>query len=350
MIRNGAECNFLGPFPFTGGGNHYRITEENSMNKPMSVSMKLTILVVCALLFGATMIALSLKNRSLSDLSSSRWGNDKTINKTFTVAPGGNLRLDADEGDITIVGTESSEVSVHITARGTEERVGRYDVTFSEEGNTVRIDGRQNRHYFQLFNNAEFEVRYEIQVPAAFNLDLHTAGGDISLANIEGRVEGETSGGDIDLASLDGKVRMSTSGGNVALRHSTGEFVLETSGGNMKGDSISGSIRMETSGGNIDLHESDGKLFASTSGGDIRVQMRDNKGIELSTSGGNLSVRLPKEIRADVNAEASGGDVSCDFPFAGKIKEGRMNGKINGGGDIIRLETSGGDIVINSIE
>jgi DUF4097 and DUF4098 domain-containing protein YvlB len=316
----------------------------------MSVSVKLLILVVCALLFGATMIALSLRNRTVSDVASSRWGNDKKIEKTFTVAQGGILRLDADEGDITLVGTQANEVSVRITARGTEERVQRYDVTFNEDGNTVTIDGRQDRHYFQLFNSGGFEVRYEVKVPSSFNLDLHTSGGNISVSNVKGKVDGETSGGDLDLTGLDGHVKLATSGGNVTVRKSTGELFLETSGGNMTGDGVSGSIHMETSGGNIDLLDSEGKLFASTSGGNIHVAMKDNKGIDLSTSGGNLSVKLPKDVHADVTAEASGGDVSCDFPFAGKIKEGRMNGKINGGGEIIKLETSGGDITINSIE
>jgi DUF4097 and DUF4098 domain-containing protein YvlB len=139
---------------------------------------------------------------------------------------------------------------------------------------------------------------------------------------------------------------MSTSGGNVDISRSHGDVFLETSGGNMTGDAVEGTIHMQTSGGNIGLTDCDGKVSASTSGGNIRAAMRDNKGIDLSTSGGNLRVFLPPGAKGEVNAEASGGDVSCDFPFSGKIKEGHMNGSINGGGPLIRLETSGGDISI----
>jgi DUF4097 and DUF4098 domain-containing protein YvlB len=91
-------------------------------------------------------------------------------------------------------------------------------------------------------------------------------------------------------------------------------------------------------------------LHAETSGGDIRIELKDNKGIDLTTSGGNITVSLPKSVTADVRAEATGGDVTCDFPFSGKLKDGSFDGKINGGGQLIRLETSGGDIVIQSIE
>ena len=111
-----------------------------------------------------------------------------------------------------------------------------------------------------------------------------------------------------------------------------------------------GSLDVETSGGNIIIKNSDAKLTASTSGGDIQVELKDNKGINLSTSGGNITVSLPKSISAQVDATTTGGDVSCDFAFAGKIKDGSMHGKINGGGNLIQVETSGGDIVINSIE
>ena len=118
----------------------------------------------------------------------------------------------------------------------------------------------------------------------------------------------------------------------------------------MHAEAIVGSMDFETSGGRIEVRDSDGKLRASTSGGDVRVSLKDNKGIDLETSGGNLVVQLPKTISAEVSAETTGGEVNCDFEFSGKLREGSLQGKINGGGKLIKLETSGGDIVINSVE
>jgi hypothetical protein len=42
--------------------------------------------------------------------------------------------------------------------------------------------------------------------------------------------------------------------------------------------------------------------------------------------------------------------VTCDFTFAGHLHEGTLNGTINGGGSLIKAETSGGDIIINAAE
>ncbi len=326
------------------------------MNKLSSVGVKITILVVVALLFGATMVALSLRDKSI-DHNETFWhggnrtiGGNKTIDKTFSVQQDGKLIVDADEGNITISGTDDSEVSVHILARGSDERLQKFDVKLDQDGDVVRILNRQSHTHFHFFENNDLNVDFEIKIPHTFNLDLRTAGGNISIRQVKGKIVGETSGGDIDLSSLEGDLKMNTSGGNVNLTKSSGDFDLETSGGNMFAETITGSIHMETSGGNIDVRDSDGKLVASTSGGDIKVSMKDNKGIDLSTSGGSVTVKLPSTAHGDVNAETSGGDVSTNLPFSGKIKDGKMKGKINGGGELIKLETSGGDIVINSGE
>ena len=319
------------------------------MDKRVSVGIKLSILIGLALLFAASMIGLSMRDRALPARDDSAdWGPERRIERSFTVAPDGNLAIDAAEGSIAVSGSDSSTVSVVVTARGSARRLNAHDVTFDQTGNSVRVESRDRDHGLHMFHSDNLEVRYEIRVPRSFNLDLRTSGGNIGVRELKGTVSGETSGGDLEVASVDGTVKLSTSGGNVDIRRSHGDMTLETSGGNMTGEGVEGSIHLETSGGNIGLTACDGRLYGSTSGGNIRASMKDNKGIELSTSGGNLSVFLPRSAKGDVHAEASGGDVRCDFSFSGKIKEGKMNGTINGGGPLIRLETSGGDIVLNA--
>ena len=318
--------------------------------KPMSVSAKLSILIVFALLFGATMIALSVRGRTSHTEESLDWGKDNTITKSFAVKAGDKLVLDADQGDVVISGTDSEELNVKVLQKGSDSELKKFHVNFDQSDGIVSIKARHERRYFQFFDNSWLNVRFEIELPKNFNLDLQTAGGDLSVRNVRGTVVGETSGGDVEAETVDGKIKLSTAGGNVKLFAANGEFALSTSGGNITGEDITGSTRAETSGGNIIFKRADGSLHAETSGGDIRVELKDNKGVDLSTSGGNVAVSLPKSITADVRAETTGGDVSCDFPFSGKLKESSLNGKINGGGQLIRLESSGGDIVIHAVE
>src|SRR5208283_972059 len=96
--------------------------KEIIMNKLSSVSVKIIILVAVALLFGATMVALSLRNRVQERNESFSWGSNKSIDQTFSVQPDGKLIVDADVGNITISGTEDSEVVIHVMAHGSDER------------------------------------------------------------------------------------------------------------------------------------------------------------------------------------------------------------------------------------
>jgi DUF4097 and DUF4098 domain-containing protein YvlB len=323
--------------------------EDDNMKK--FIAFPILILITFAIVFGGTLIALSFRSHGDTWAGEAVLsGNDKTYDKTYAAQPNGNLIIDADVGNITITGTDKKEVSISIIAHGPEDKVNRFHATSTQEDNTVKIEARLKHKYFSIFDDNSPDVNIEVQVPREFKLHLSTSGGNIALDNVHRPIDGVTSGGNLDLRGLEGKVKMNTSGGNISVKHSSGDFVLETSGGNIEGDDVKGPIHFETSGGNIYLRKSDGKVYASTSGGDIEVELSDNKGIELSTSGGNLSVHLPKTISADVRAQASGGDVSCDLPFNGKLREGSLHGKINGGGNFIRLETSGGDIVINSGE
>jgi hypothetical protein len=317
------------------------------MPQQLNVSTRITILLVFAVLFAATMIGLSIKSKTNNNTERVLFDSDKKYEKTFSVKTDGKLDIQTDVGNISIEGSDANEVKIRVIARGNDSELKKFDISFDQSGDVVSVKGKTRRSNFRFFDNRWLEIQYEIQVPKSFNLYLSTSGGNIQITDVKGKIDGETSGGNLELSQLDGKVRMSTSGGNVNIEKSTGEFNLETSGGNMYSESVTGPIHLETSGGNIEIKNSDGKLEASTSGGNIHAYMKDNKGIDLSTSGGNIVVRVPKSITADVQAEASGGDVSCDLEYTGKIKDGSMKGKINGGGNTIRLETSGGDIVID---
>ena len=304
---------------------------------------KLIVLVLFAVGFGFVLVTMSVRE-SHGNSPNGFFHTPRTINKTFQVQPGGLLTIDADEGDVTITGGDSNEAEIEVTMRGDQERLDKYHVDISQDGNAIRIEGKEEHRFFNNDWGSNFDVHYTIKLPSKFDLDLQTSGGNLVLDNMKGKIDGKTSGGDLDLTDASGEIDMRTSGGNVKVRNADGDIILKTSGGNIRGDAITGNFDVETSGGNIDISKVDAKLHASTSGGTIEVEMTTNKGASLSTSGGDVKVRLPKSVTADIEADTYGGDVNCDLEYSGKIRDGSMNGKINGGGALIRAKTSGGDI------
>jgi DUF4097 and DUF4098 domain-containing protein YvlB len=296
------------------------------------------------------MIALSVRKGEPADDHARYFGDSKNFDRTFQVKPGDKLILDASEGDISITGNDSEELVVHIVIRGSESFLKKYEVNMEQNGNVVSIRSRHERGFFQWFNDGSIEARYEVQLPRKFNMKVGTSGGNIDLTGVDGELRGETSGGDLRIDDAHGTVDLSTSGGNVKVRNLSGAITLGTSGGDIYGDELEGKTQVETSGGNISIQGAQGSMRASTSGGDIKVEMKDHNGIDLSTSGGSVSLTLPKNAAGEISAETSGGEVSCDFPINGRLREGSLHAKINGGGERIHLESSGGDIIIHGVE
>jgi DUF4097 and DUF4098 domain-containing protein YvlB len=282
--------------------------------------------------------------------------DERVFNKTLAVTPGGTLSVDSDTGSVTVRGTDAKEVAVHATIRGSRRHVEKFSIDAKGTDTGVEIRGKRDPSSWLslswLFEGG-LEVNYTIAVPRDYHVRVHTSGGDLELTNINGRSVARTSGGDVRLNSLNGDAEIRTSGGNIRTLHFIGNARFSTSGGNIVVDESRGELRATTSGGDIRMQAVDSKLAAHTSGGDVDVALAGGyRGAELRTSGGDITVRLPREIKASVDARTSGGDVECDLPVtvAGNHKDSALLGDINGGGQPLFARTSGGDIRIRAAE
>lgn len=281
-------------------------------------------------------------------------GAAKTFEKKFSVTPGGTLTLKTDVGSVAITGTDSKEVVVSASLRGRQRDVDGFEITATQTSAGVEVNGTGERagRWFSWGSN-DLDIQFTIQVPRNYNVQLQTAGGDISITAVNGKANGGTSGGDISLTDIKGAVDLETSGGTIRAQRVEGTVHMETSGGDIRISDVKGDVEVHTSGGDITLTTVEGKVRAETSGGNITMKVKEsNKGIFAETSGGNIDIVLPKTIAANLNASTSGGEVTCDLPItmSGKFDESRIRGTINGGGNTIHAHTSGGDIRIRAAE
>ncbi len=283
-------------------------------------------------------------------MSLTRRGDDgsKFFDKTFMVENGGTLTLETITGNIRITGTDENTVSVVVNTGARSKNLENFEVTAEKTASGVSIRGAEIRK--MIFNNWNLDIEFIIRVPKKYNLDLQTSGGNIDVQKLVGAIQGGTSGGNLILKSIDGPVNLKTSGGNVLVENGQGSLRLKTSGGNMEIANFAGDADASTSGGNIVISNSKGKISAETSGGNIRAEVVGNfKGVNVETSGGDIDIKLPADIKATLQAYSTGGDVECDFPIlvtGGKMRDNKINGDINGGGELIKARTSGGEIRI----
>jgi DUF4097 and DUF4098 domain-containing protein YvlB len=254
---------------------------------------------------------------------------DRTLDRVFTVSPGGSLVVNADGASVNVSSTDTDKVSVHMRVSSSEKDLADMTLDATQNGNEVTATLRRPKSggWFNL-GSWRAESSIEVTVPRRFDVNVRTGGGSIELRDTAGSVKLNTSGGDITAKNLDGTVWLRTSGGGINV------------------EKVRGDVDANTSGGDVRLLNIDGGIKGHTSGGNVRVSLAGaNRGISATTSGGNVEVTLPRGTSGNVTASTSGGSVKTDIPVTTTvIKEGRLDGTLNGGGQPIELRTSGGDI------
>jgi DUF4097 and DUF4098 domain-containing protein YvlB len=208
------------------------------------------------------------------------------------------------------------------------------------------VTARAARSWYDWFGFGERRMHFTIEVPRDYSVELRTAGGYLDVRNLNAPVRGATSGGSIVVRDVTGSVDMHTSGGSIDAEHLNGTTELGTSGGSISVTDASGDLDVHTSGGGIRLRNIDASVTAATSGGSVHAEMRSNRGISLSTSGGTIGLLLPENVGASIDASTSGGRVSSTLPLSSTEAADRshLRGVINGGGKQVVLHTSGGSI------
>ena len=301
-----------------------------------------------------------------------------TVEKRFSVQPGGTFVLTADFGSIEVRTHSANAVDIKIfrkvdtgSKRRAKEILEGLDIQYDQRGNTVEMEVHYPDSWEERFRRDRLHLRFRITVPREFNVDLKTGGGSIAVDDLKGEVRGRTSGGGLTFGRIEGPIYGRTSGGAIRLESCTGNAEVRTSGGSIHIGDVTGNViartsgggitilrtggevEAETSGGNIRVEDARGAVDASTSGGSIRVTLsaQPQRDCRFRTSGGSIYVYLPEDVRVSVDASTGSGHVETDFPIIlkGRIDERAFRAKINGGGPLLRLRTTGGNIYLRKL-
>ncbi len=258
---------------------------------------------------------------------------EKTVDRTFTVSPGGSLIVDADSASVHVSGGDTNRVTVRMSARGSEEELASMKLDAFQKGDEVTLTMRrpEKRGWFN-WSSWNGGGHIEVTVPRNYGIKVHTGGGNVELRESTGSAILRTSGGDIVAKNVNGNVEAKTSGGGIFA------------------DTIRGDVDADTSGGDLRLLNVDGKIRGQTSGGSVQCSLVGiNRGISATTSGGSILLTLPRATTANIEAVTSGGEVTSELPVAStQWQKSHVKGSINGGGQPIDVRTSGGSISVRA--
>ncbi|HLW87727.1 MAG TPA: hypothetical protein VKR57_04500 [Terriglobales bacterium] len=210
----------------------------------------------------------------------------------------------------------------------------------------------------------------------ASDVSLHTGGGSIRVNSAKGKIVAESGGGSVVVSSGSQGAELETGGGSIQVDRCAGKVTATTGGGSIDLGDIGGPVEIETGGGSIRLASAKGPVKAETGGGSIELLGVPSAraetgagGIEarfiasdagrsdsvLETSAGDIMVYVAPNVKLSIRASievANGHRIASEFSEIRVTTEGgdygpktvTAEGDLNGGGPVLKVRTTTGDI------
>ncbi len=221
--------------------------------------------------------------------------------RTYTLQDGGEFQIVGAVGAIEIHGGDASTVDVQA------ERIVRSssDALAKEAVSRIRLTEDVAPNQIVLRNDGlggivvgvDVAVNFHVTVPRATRLRLRTAGGDITVANVNGAV------------------------------------VASTTNGSITGTALGGGVEARSTNGTVTI--------------DLAAVGQDP--VELRATNGAVTLTLPPSANANLDASCTNGSIDiADVPLqvTGEQSARKTRGRLNVGGAPIALTTTNGNIKV----
>jgi lia operon protein LiaG len=228
-------------------------------------------------------------------------------------------------------------------------------LTVSKQGETLNIKVEQDIFTFSLYSN----LKLTVYLPGDNSLDAKVV----------------CSSGDIDMSGMQfGDLTVSRSSGNLKIENckavmldsdaSTGDTFITSSSissidtfchsGNTTIKNTAGSVKVRSTSGDIDVVGAEGAIDIGCTTGDISLDMagRNIGPVTVNMTSGDLRFFVPKDAAFDLKANVTSGDITSDLPVtvSGALPDSfvgeSISGSCNGGGKMVSLSSTAGDISI----
>lgn len=224
--------------------------------------------------------------------------------RSYPLSPGGRLEIINVNGRISAEPAEGSTVELRaersvksLSDDQAREMLGRIEMREEVSGDRVRVEVRAPR----MNGPVSHEVKWTIKVPKGIAVDLRTVNGGVRMTALQGEIRAR-----------------STNGG------------------------IVGSSLVATS------------LDAAVTNGGVEIELAnapDAGTFDLESVNGGVTLSLPSASKADIAARCVNGSISVgdglEVEVLGEKTRRRLEGKLNGGGARVSMETVNGGVKIN---
>jgi DUF4097 and DUF4098 domain-containing protein YvlB len=243
--------------------------------------------------------------------------------------------------------------------------------TFNDNNNHDNDDGKKEQgKRITITNQAgglDAHADLKVTVPEGKQVAIYLAAGKVSITNVGGDLSVDAASAPVTTSQTRGELNIDVGSGEVQVSDARGELSVDTGSGSVSVSSARGeTISVESGSG--DVHASDirsNELSVETGSGDIEVtkliapQVKLNTGsgsvvadlqgelwnVNVETGSGDVSLKLPPSVGANVDIQSSSGDIETDFSvLVTRQARDHMTGTIGDGRGKIAIETGSGGI------
>jgi hypothetical protein len=253
---------------------------------------------------------------------------------------GATLRIFSGAGDITVREAQGRTARIHAVTRNGSGRDMEY--TTDRDGSSLRVcalregdrcddDGFHGRSNWRGGQRAKAD--FTVELPRGVALRVGSGNGRVAVDGATAEVHASSGNGEVRVGAGAARVRASSGNGAVAV------------------DGARGPVNASSGNGRITVSTARGPVEASSGNGNIEVRMASLTGdddLEFSSGNGSITLYLPADFSAVVEASSGNGGVETDFPIQvnGRISRNRLRGTIGNGGRKVTASTGNGRIAL----
>ena len=255
--------------------------------------------------------------------------------KKFTVDGRADLRLTTFDGSIEIRSWDRPDVVVEIEKRGpTKESIEALQIVAEQKGSLIEIEVKRARsESFSIGLRRSASAKLIANVPRDTDIRARSGDGSIRADRLSGRIDLRTGDGSIRASDIAGNLTFDTGDGSITIEGAEGELVLDTGDGSVNVSGKLGAIKLHTGDGSITYRAERGSAMTGP--------------WEITTGDGGVTLYLPPDFSADLDAHTGDGTIRNDLNVEGEGGERQrrtLRGKIGSGGPVLRVRTGDGAI------
>lgn len=236
--------------------------------------------------------------------------------KTYQLSADSSISIRNVSGNVIVTGYDGQQVTVNAVREGRDRELVQVEDLSTDSRIELRVRYPKNCH-------CDASIRFDVQVPRSIRYQFD----ELSSAS-----------GDIEARDVMGDVRINTASGDVLVQNVTGRIDASTASGRMSVRGAAGTVRANSASGDVDVE---------------MTRLDGNQRMEFSSASGDVNVRLPNNIDADVELSSATGEVRTNFPLTVESERygpgQRARGRLGNGSRRLHISSASGNVSFTSL-